>query len=155
MDGNSIHIEFESNRNDLIIQCHLKGRDKVGCECYNVEEVVLVSHLTLLSTYLGSNGVFTVSDVSPGRHVIRVIARSTSGRTIRKILKSIVYVPENSESCRPHLINQGLNVIGNNATLEFSSTSSPQGFECILDRVSRGACEFRTTVHACTLCSKP
>ena len=149
MDGNSIHVEFESNRNDLIIQCHLKGRDKVGCECYNVEEVVI--HLILLSTCSGSNGVFTASDVSPGRHVIRVVARSISGRTIRKILRSIVYVPEDSESCRPHLINRGLNVIGNNATLEFSSTGSPNvTFECILDRVSTEDCEFQTTVHACT-----
>ena len=156
MDVNSIHVEFETNMNsnDLKIECHLKGRDKVGCECYNVEEVVLVSHLILLSTCLGSNGVFTALGVSPGRHVIRVIARSISGRTIRKILKSIVYVPKDSESCRPHLINRRLNVIGNNATLEFSSTGSPHGFECILDRVSRGACKFRTTVHACTI-AKP
>ena len=108
---------------------------------YNVEEAV-VSHLTLLSTYLGSNGVFTASGVSPGRHVIRVIARSMSGRAARKILRSIVYVPEDSESCHLHLINRGLNVKGNNATLEFVSTGSPDGFECILDRVSRGNCEF-------------
>ena len=97
--------------------------------------------MTLLSTYLGSNGVFTASDVSPGRHVIRVIARSTSGRAARKILKSIVYVPEDSNSCRPHLINRGLNVKGNNVTLEFASTGSPGGFECILDRVYGGACK--------------
>ena len=32
VDVNSIHVEFESSMNDLIIQCHLKGRDKVGCE---------------------------------------------------------------------------------------------------------------------------
>ena len=63
-----------------------------------------------------------------------------------------MYVPEDSESCRPHLINQGLNMKGNNATLEFSSTGSPDGFECILDRVSRGACEFQTTVHVFLLC---
>ena len=32
LDVNSIHVEFESNMNDLIIECHLKGRDKVDCE---------------------------------------------------------------------------------------------------------------------------
>ena len=32
VDVNSIHVEFESNMNDLIIECHLKGRDKVDCE---------------------------------------------------------------------------------------------------------------------------
>ena len=70
-----------------------------------------------------------------------MIARSTSGRAARKILKSIVYVPEDSESCRPHLINRGLNVKGNNVTLEFASTGSPGSFECILDRVYGGACK--------------
>ena len=151
MRVNSIHVEFETNMNsnDLKIECHLKGRDKVGCECYDVEEVVVVSHLIFLFTCLGSNGVFTASGVSPGRHVIRVIARSISRRAIRKILKSIVYVPEDSESCRPHLINRGLNVIGNNATLEFASTGSPLGFECILDRGYGEACKSQTTVHAC------
>ena len=99
--------------------------------------------MTLLSAYLGSNGVFTASGVSPGRHVIRVIARSLSGKA-RKILRSIVYVPEDSESCRPHLINRGLNVKGNNVTLEFASTGSPYGFECILDRVYREACKSLT-----------
>ena len=38
MDVNSIHVEFESNMNDLLIECHLKGRDKVDCEFYNVEK---------------------------------------------------------------------------------------------------------------------
>ena len=146
VDVNSIHVEFESNMNDLIIECHLKGRDKVGCECL---QCVLVHHLTLLSTCLGSNGVFTASGVSPGRHVIRVIARSISGRTARKILKSIVYVPEDSESCRPHLINRGINVKGNNVTLEFVSTGSPDGFECILDRVYREACKSLTICVCC------
>ena len=32
VDVNSIHVEFESNMNDLIIECHLKGGDKVDCE---------------------------------------------------------------------------------------------------------------------------
>ena len=101
-------------------------------------------YLTPFSTYLGSNGVFTASGVSPGRHVIRVVARSISGRTIQKILRSIVYVPEDSESCRPHLINRGLNVKGNNVTLEFASTGSPYGFECILDRVYGVDCKSLT-----------
>ena len=147
LDVNSIHVEFESNMNDLMIECHLKGRNKVDCECLQFRGGFLLSHFTLLSTCSGSRGVFTVSGVSPGRHVIRVIARSRSisGRAGRKILKSIVYVPEDSESCRPHLINRGINVKGNNVTLEFASTGSPRGFECILDRVYREACKSQTT----------
>ena len=37
VDVKSIYVEFESNMNDLTIECHLKGRDKVDCECYNVK----------------------------------------------------------------------------------------------------------------------
>ena len=33
---------------------------------------------------------------------------------------------------------------GNNVTLEFASTGSPGGFECILDRVYGGACKSLT-----------
>lgn len=116
---------------------------------YNAEEEhKSIYNKTQFSIYPGSNGLFTASNVSPGRHVIRVVAKSTSTRA-KRVLRSLVYVPEDGDSCHPYPINRGLNVKRNNATLEFASTGSPRTFECILDRQHAEACKSQTPSHAC------
>ena len=81
----------------------------------------------------------TFEGVRPGYYNLRVtaLANNKEARVYRR-----VYVPTNSNTCSVNLINSGVVVNGNSATVEFQAVGAATGFKCRLDNGYFDTCEY-------------
>lgn len=74
---------------------------------------------------------FTVfSDMPLGESRIRVTARL---RAEKSVIRSALFLDGKNTSCSPYLVNSLIDVVGSQATAEFTSTGKPTSFSCLLD----------------------
>ena len=90
---------------------------------------------------VGSSGTYFLSVPTPGDYLLRVIARDRV-RKERQIIRTILPVPEENQSCHTYLINRQWRVEGSTFIVEFTSTGIANGFMCILDRQDMKNCKF-------------
>ena len=96
--------------------------------------------IQLCCTFLGPSGnTTTFEGVPPGYYNLRVaaLANNKEARVYRR-----VYVPANSNTCSVNLINAGVVVNGNSATVEFLAVGAATSFKCRLDKGCIDTCEY-------------
>ena len=85
-----------------------------------------------------------------GDFTLRVIATDiVSGE--RAVIRSGVWIHGDNEFCTVYAINRRVTVLGNSATVEFSSTGAPTSFRCRLVRQPFFTCEFNCRTIASIL----
>ena len=93
----------------------------------------------------GSSGNVTFTDLAPGRYVLRVAA--TNSREDRAIERRSFEISSDPSFCTTHLINGGVTVRGDTATVEFAGTGPAETFRCKLDTEPAFACKLKLTLH--------
>ena len=79
-----------------------------------------------------------MEDLAPGTYQLRAIARAGSERALAAVTLTI---PEDAETCTVHLINRGVTVSGDTATIEFGGFGRGTGYSCRLDNGPSTPCE--------------
>ena len=88
----------------------------------------------------GSSGHVVFSSLMPGVYTLRVVA--TNRRPDKEFIKRRFEVTNDTERCTLHLINDGVTVAGDSATVEFSGRGPVRGFRCQLDKMEYDECKF-------------
>ena len=81
---------------------------------------------------VGSNGHAQFFDLEPGVYVLRVVA--TNQVPDKELTRRTFEISNDPKHCSTHLINNGVTVVGNNATVEFAGSGPAKGYKCKLDR---------------------
>ena len=97
-----------------------------------------------ISSYIGSSGQVNYSSLRPGDYVLRVTA--SNGRDDRRVRRRALYIASDPSECSVHLINGGVVVTGNNASVEFAGSGSFSSFSCRLDGGDFLPCKFPCVV---------
>ena len=95
----------------------------------------------------GSSGSVSFTDLAPGRYVLRVAA--TNSKEDRAIERRRFEISSDPSFCTTHLINRGVTVTGDTATVDFTGTGPAETFRCRLDTEPAFACKF-SNLHTCT-----
>ena len=93
----------------------------------------------------GSSGNVSFTDLAPGKYVLRVAA--TNSREDRAIERRRFEISSDPSFCTTHLINGGVTVSGDMATVEFAGTGPAETFRCKLDTESAFECKLKLTLH--------
>ena len=93
----------------------------------------------------GSSGNVSFTDLAPGKYVLRVAA--TNSREDRAIERRSFEISSDPSFCTTHLINGGVTVSGDIATVEFAGTGPAETFRCKLDTEPAFACKLKLTLH--------
>ena len=93
----------------------------------------------MLYCVTGSSGHVVFSSLIPGVYTLRVVA---TDQPDKKIIKRRFEVTTDAERCTLHLINDGVTVTGDSATVEFSGGNQMRGYRCQLDRMEFYKCKF-------------
>ena len=96
-------------------------------------------------SHSGSSGNVSFTDLAPGRYVLRVAA--TNSREDRTIERRRFEISSDPSFCTTHLINGGVTVSGDMATVEFAGTGPAETFRCKLDTEPAFACKLKLTLH--------
>jgi len=94
-----------------------------------------------LPPHSGSSGSVSFTDLAPGRYVLRVAA--TNSKEDRAIERRRFEISSDPSFCTTHLINGGVTVRGNTATVEFAGTGAAEMFSCRLDTGPAFACTYQ------------
>ena len=94
-----------------------------------------------LPPHSGSSGSVSFTDLAPGRYVLRVAA--TNSKEDRVIERRRFEISSDPSFCTTHLINGGVTVWGNTATVEFAGTGPAEMFNCRLDTKPAFACTYQ------------
>ena len=87
----------------------------------------------------GSSGQFSISGLDDGSYSLRLVARAMNERA--RVTRTLTVNIEGT-ACGAHLINEGVNVNGGRATIEFSSSGSPvSDFLCSLNQAPPESCK--------------
>ena len=89
----------------------------------------------------GSSGNVSFTDLAPGKYVLRVAA--TNSREDRAIERRSLEISSDPSFCTTHLINGGVIVSGDMATVEFAGTGPAEKFRCKLDTEAAFACKLK------------
>lgn len=90
--------------------------------------------------HAGSSGVAVFSNISSGTHTVRVVASNGGGDRVVERRKVVVMAPGGS-SCSAHIINKGLTVLQDAATVEFTAQGRHVYSSCSLDGQSPFPCK--------------
>ena len=88
----------------------------------------------------GSSGNVSFTDLAPGKYVLRVAA--TNSREDRAIERRRFEISSDPSFCTTHLINEGVTVSGDTATVEFAGIGPAETFRCKLDTEPAFACKL-------------
>ena len=88
----------------------------------------------------GSSGSVSFTDLAPGRYVLRVAAANS--KEDRVIERRRFEISSDPSFCTTHLINRGVTVTGDTATVDFTGTGPAETFRCRLDTEPAFACKF-------------
>ncbi len=143
-----IKLQFTGNTPKLTISGGVKPRGELYIEFFHSEHANLLYTCTVqqraprrdevIHTCKGGN--FTVADLNPGRYVIQITLNNlNSAETLT--IKNQIRVPERLNSCQPYFINNGVTTVGQDVTMDWSSTGNPAGFVCKLDGDQLGSCK--------------
>ena len=89
---------------------------------------------------LGSSGRFERTDIPPGDYTLRVVAKDPSTGE-RKVIRRSFRVSGDNTYCTVVLINRGVTVDGNSATVEFRGSGIVSQYACSVDRQEYMPCE--------------
>ena len=89
--------------------------------------------------HIGSSGQFLFTNLTSGTYTLKVVASNGQGdRSVER--RNLVVSSE--PYCAAHLINSGVSVRGNRATIEFTTTDEPAvSFSCTVDNERTFPCE--------------
>ena len=129
VEGTSITVQFIVSRAAKDIECFITGRQRMNCK-YLHSCIYLYTHsMSYVQEYqndfyksIGSSGEMTFSNLEPGRHTLRIVARNS--RDDRAAVSRRFFISNGTE-CAIHLINSGLSVYGDNAKVEFATSGLP------------------------------
>ena len=88
----------------------------------------------------GSSGSVSFTDLAPGRYVLRVAA--TNSKEDRAIERRRFEISSDPSFCTTHLINGGVTVRGDTATVEFAEMGPVEMFRCRLDTEPAFVCKL-------------
>ena len=91
---------------------------------------------------VGSNGHAQFFDLEAGVYVLRVVA--TNQVPDRELTRRTFEISNDPKHCSTHLINNGVTVVGNNATVEFAGSGPAKGYKCKLDKNDFYPCKLRS-----------
>ena len=112
----------------------------------------LCSNLRLPS-HSGSSGSVSFTDLAPGRYVLRVAAANS--KEDRAIERRRFEISSDPSFCTTHLINGGVTVRGDTATVEFTGTGPTETFRCRLDTEPAFVCKYSNVLPLCLYTSCP
>ena len=101
-----------------------------GSDCENLH----------LPPHSGSSGSVSFTGLAPGKYVLRVAA--TNSKEDRVIERRRFEISSDPSFCTTHLINGGITVRGNTATVEFAGTGPAEMFRCRLDANTAFTCKY-------------
>ena len=78
------------------------------------------------------------SGLSPALYTLRVVA--TNDRNDKAFIKTRFEITDDTERCTLHLINGGVSVSGDSATVEFTGRGPVHGYLCYLDKMDPYQC---------------
>ena len=90
----------------------------------------------------GSSGHVMFSGLSPALYTLRVVA--TNRRPDKEFIKTRFEITDDVERCTLHLINGGVVVSGDSATVEFTGRGPAAGYLCHLDKTQPYICMCHT-----------
>ena len=93
-----------------------------------------------LPSHSGSSGSVSFTDLAPGRYVLRVAAANS--KEDRVIERRRFEISSDPSFCTTHLINGGVTVRGDTATVEFAEMGPAEMFRCRLDTEPAFACKY-------------
>ena len=93
-----------------------------------------------LHFHSGSSGNVSFTDLAPGKYVLRVAA--INSREDRAIERRRFEISSDPSFCTTHLINGGVTVSGDMATVEFAGTGPAETFRCKLDTEPAFKCKL-------------
>ena len=93
-----------------------------------------------LPSHSGSSGSVSFTDLAPGRYVLRVAAANS--KEDRVIERRRFEISSDPSFCTTHLINTGVTVRGDTATVEFTGTGPAETFRCRLDAEPAFTCTY-------------
>ena len=102
----------------------------------------MVSDFVYFHSHSGSSENVSFTDLAPGKYVLRVAA--TNSKEDRAIERRRFEISSDPSFCTTHLINGGVTVSGDMATVEFAGTGPAETFRCKLDTKPAFACK---TLH--------
>ena len=88
----------------------------------------------------GSSGHAVFSSLIPGVYTLRVVA--TNRHPDKEFIKRRFEVTTDAERCTLHLINDGVTVTGDSATVEFTGRGPVKDYHCQLDMMEFYECKF-------------
>jgi hypothetical protein len=91
-----------------------------------------------------SGGYVEFSGLSPAVYTLRVVA--TNRRPDKEFIRSRFEITEDTERCTLHLINGGVSVSGDSATVEFTGRGPAHGYLCYLDKMEPYQCSSPVVV---------
>ena len=93
-----------------------------------------------LPSHSGSSGSVSFTDLDPGRYVLRVAAANS--KEDRAIERRRFEISSDPSFCTTHLINGGVTVRGDTATVEFAEMGPTEMFRCRLDTEPAFVCKL-------------
>ena len=87
----------------------------------------------------GSSGDITFTGLAVGRHSLRVTA--TNGRRDRAVERRRIEIPADPSMCVANLINDGVTVVRDSVTVEFTTIGPAESLLCKLDREEAFPCK--------------
>ena len=102
--------------------------------------ILPVIHHVLIWYCVGSSGYVNFSGLEPGIYILRVVA--TNLRPDKEFIKRRFEITNDTQRCTLHLINDGVTVTGDTATVEFSGRGPVEGYYCRTNREDYYMCEY-------------
>ena len=97
-------------------------------------------YVCIFITHSGSGGYVNYTGLEAGIYILRVVA--TNRRPDTEFIKRRFEITNDPKRCTVHLINSGVTVTGNNATVEFTGRGPVEGYYCLVDGDEYYECEY-------------
>ena len=91
------------------------------------------------SASTGSGGHVVFESLNSTRYTLRVVATNRHPDT--EFTKRRFEITSDPQRCTLYLINRGITVSGDSATVEFSGRGPANGYHCVLDKIESFECE--------------
>ena len=95
--------------------------------------------------YAGSNGHASFSTLKPGGYTLRVVALNRVPD--KDLVRRSFEITGDPQRCIIHLINSGVTVSKDNATVEFAGVGPARGYRCRLDRNDFYGCKLIIIIY--------
>ena len=86
------------------------------------------------NNFSGSNGRIVFSELMPTIYTLRVVSTDISSDVSNVVITRVFEITDDKEHCTIHLINGGVTVTRNSATVEFTGRGPVKGYRCQLDK---------------------